>query len=127
MTDKPDEPTEKKDPLTSLGKKTVSKDQSLPDIYSFPEIAEYLKFKLNYSKREVVLLDKIESAALDKGGEEQYKNLSTIIRSLASKELVGHSNFLRVKSEIVWGGLADDKDLRTATNDIDGGEVKGSS
>lgn len=123
MTDGSDKPVEKKDPLSGLGK-SASKEQTLPDLYSLPEVATYLSFKQKSADIEMQLLSKIENSVRSRYGTKLHENLSTIIRSLANKDLIGHPNLLRVKSELVFGGLAGDKDLRT---DIIDDEVKGSS
>ena len=122
MSFKPDKSAEKNDPLNNLGQKGGD-GQALPDIYSLPSIVAYVNFKLTSTEEETRLLSKVEDDVRERYGSKQHHHMSTIIRSLSNNDIVGHSNFLRAKDEIIFGGIGNDNDFCTEIRDVDDDKI----
>jgi len=61
----------------------------------------------------------MEEAVREQHGHKIHCNLSHIIKSLNDKDLIGFSNFIRIKNEIVFGGIGDVRSFRTDIDDIE--------
>ncbi len=112
MTNSPEKPPERKDPLANLGK-SESERPVLGDYYDWPEYIAYLAYKRESIYNEHKHFDALEKRIQRARGEKACRDYLAALRNLANDDIIGEKNFLRIKKEISLGILEDDKDFRT--------------
>ena len=115
MANEPEKKVEKKDCLIKLGV-SASDNCRCVDIYTVPEVLDYLKFKYHCSVLEPQYLWEAERGVRHLFGEKQHQNLAKIIQNLERNELINNSNCLRVKMEILFGGIGGDQEFLMDNN-----------